>query len=372
MIWWLRNAILATGYRIFAKPVFFKRDPEQVHDRVTQIGRWLGRHVVTRYLVRGLFYSSNAQLGQTLSNIYWPNPVGLAAGFDKNAELVQILPEVGFGSLEIGSVTGEPCAGNPKPRLWRLPASRSLVVYYGLKNDGADQVCRRLNNYSGKIPLGISIAKTNSQATCDQQTGIEDYAKAYSAAIRCRTASYITINISCPNTFGGEPFTQPNALEHLLKRLNQMDRRLPWFIKLPCDLTADELRSLVAVARQYKVAGLICSNLTKQRTLPTIHDTAVPAQGGLSGKVVEPLANAMIEQLYRETKDEFIIVGCGGIFSAEDAYHKIKLGAHLLQLVTGMIYQGPQLISQINIGLGQQLQRDGYTTLAEARGKAVH
>jgi dihydroorotate dehydrogenase subfamily 2 len=364
----LRNGVMALGYQRVLKPLLFKRDPEAVHDRMTHLGHWAGEHRWSQASLRLAFGSSHPTLAQTFAGIQWPVPVGLAAGFDKNAELIGVLPAVGFGHIEIGSVTGQPCAGNAKPRLWRLPKSQSIAVYYGLKNDGAAAVCARLKNYHGSIPLGISIAKTNNQETCNEVAGIADYIKAYSAASVVKQAAYITINISCPNTFGGEPFTQPDKLDRLLHALDQQGRTLPWFLKLPCDVTPDQLRTLVAVARKYQVTGLICSNLTKRRGLPTIKDTNVPKQGGLSGKVVAPLADALIQQLYKETGDEFIIVGCGGIFSAEDAYHKIKLGAHLLQLVTGMIYQGPQLISQIHFGLETLLRRDGYTSLAEARG----
>lgn len=368
----LRNTLLATGYRLVAKPIFFRRDPEQVHDTVTRLGAWSGKYALTRLALHATFYSAHPRLRQTFAGITWPHPVGLAAGFDKDALLTRVLPNIGFGFMEIGSITGEPCAGNAKPRLWRLPESRSLVVYYGLKNDGAAVVCERIQRNHYPIPLGISIAKTNSQATCEESAGIADYAKAYRLAIATNVATYITVNISCPNAFGGEPFTDATSLDHLLTALTKLGRPLPLFLKLPSDLTPDELRALVTVARQHQVTGLICSNLTKQRSLPTIHNATVPAQGGLSGKIVEPLANKLIAQLYRETKDEFVIVGCGGIFSAEDAYHKIRLGAHLLQMITGMIYQGPQVISQIHTGLEQLLRRDGFASLAEARGRDAH
>lgn len=364
-----RNSLSAIGYRYIAKPIFFRHDPERVHDGVTRIGAWAGRHAVLRAGLRTAFYSHHPNLGQTLGGVRWPHPVGLAAGFDKDGLLTQILPQIGFGFMEIGSITGEPCAGNPKPRLWRLPKSRGLVVNYGLKNDGAATVTERLRQQHYSIPLGISLAKTNSQATCTEEAGIADYGKAYRLAIAAQVASYITINISCPNTFGGEPFTAAVPLDHLLTALTKRGRPLPLFLKLPSDLSPVELRELVTVARRHRITGLICSNLTKQRTLSTIHDSQVPQQGGLSGKIVEPLANQLIAQLYRETGNEFIIVGCGGIFSAEDAYRKIRLGAHLLQLITGMIYQGPQVISQIHCGLERLLQRDGFRSLAEARGQ---
>jgi dihydroorotate dehydrogenase len=241
-------------------------------------------------------------------------------------------------------------------------------VYYGLKNDGAAVVCDRLRGRAFPIPIGVSVAKTNSRETCDVPTGIADYAKAFGCAVD--VASYITVNISCPNTFGGEPFTDPTRLEALLTRLDQIPTDKPVFIKLSPDLTFSAVDELLDVAGRHRVHGIVCANLTKVRANERIKDADVPEQGGLSGKVVEPLADALIAHVYARAGERFTVIGVGGVFTAEDAYRKIRLGASLIQLITGMIYRGPQTISEINQGLVRLLRRDGFASVSEAVGTA--
>src|SRR3989338_8776954 len=161
----IRNRIIGGAYRRALKPLFFTLDPERVHDRMTATGVRMGRHAAMRRLARVLFTYAHPSLEQTMLGLRFVNPIGLAAGFDKNAELTDILPDVGFGFAEVGSVTCEPCEGNPKPRLWRLPQSQSIVVWYGLKNDGCEAIAARLTGRRFRIPVGISVAKTNSPAT---------------------------------------------------------------------------------------------------------------------------------------------------------------------------------------------------------------
>jgi len=337
-----------------------------VHDRMLGVGALLGRFSPTRWLTRASFFYSNPKLEQTILGIKFPNPIGLAAGFDKNAEITDILPDVGFGFEEVGSITGEACAGNPKKRLWRLPKSRSLVVYYGLKNDGCKIIRRRLEEKKFRIPLGISIAKTNSPATVEPEAGIADYAKAFRTF--ADFGAYLTVNISCPNAFGGEPFTDSEKLERLLARLDQIQTERPIFLKLAADLKDAELDAILAVAERHRVHGFVCTNLTKDRSNPLIKDEQVPEKGGLSGMVVQELSDRVIAQVYKKTQGKKIIMGCGGVFTAPDAYKKIRLGASLIQLITGMIYEGPQAISAINQGLVELLEKDGYENISAAIG----
>ncbi|OGI82047.1 hypothetical protein A3B93_02405 [Candidatus Nomurabacteria bacterium RIFCSPHIGHO2_02_FULL_42_24] len=174
-----RNYLLGGFYKLILKPIFFKSDPEVVHNHMTSVGIFLGKYVITRKLTGFLFRYSNPILEQKILGINFKNPIGLSAGFDKNANLTNILPEVGFGFAELGSITGEYCDGNPKPRLWRLKKSKSLVVYYGLKNDGCKIISKRLQNKKFKIPIGISVAKTNCKETVETEKAIVDYFKAY-------------------------------------------------------------------------------------------------------------------------------------------------------------------------------------------------
>ncbi len=343
------------------------QDPEVVHDRMTNVGQFLGSNIVTRKLTSAVLNYHNPILEQNVMGIKFKNPIGLAAGFDKDAHLTQILPEVGFGFEEIGSVTGEPCQGNPKPRLWRLKESQSLLVYYGLKNDGCQVIADRLEKLKFNFPIGTSIAKTNNKDTVDRQQGINDYAKAFRSFVEI--GDYYTINISCPNAFGGQPFTDAESFDQLMSTLDLIHTTKPVFVKLSPDLSQAEIDDLLIVASRHRVNGFVLTNLTKNRTNSNIKDTTIPDKGGMSGKVVQGLSDDLISYLYKKTNGKYIIMGCGGVFTAEDAYKKIKLGASLIQLITGMIYQGPQVISEINIGLVSLLKRDGYKNIAEAVGK---
>lgn len=367
--------MIATGlirafYRAVAKPIFFSQDPEVVHDRMCTLGEVLGRFRVTRRLTTSFLQYRDPSLVQDLAGIHFENPVGLAAGFDKNARLMGILPGVGFGFEEVGSITGEPCEGNPKPRLWRLPKSQGLVVYYGLKNDGCEKIASRLRGSRFRFPVGMSVAKTNAPSTIETQAGIADYAKAFRTLEPI--GDYMTVNVSCPNAFGGEPFTSPERLDLLLTALDAIPTTKPVFLKMPADITTEVLDQLVAVADRHRVQGLILTNLTKKRDNPMIRPEEIMGitVGGISGKPVFERSNALISHLYRSTKGRYVIIGCGGIFSAEDAYEKIRQGASLVQLITGMIFEGPQLIGEINRGLVRLLKRDGFANIREAIGSA--
>lgn len=362
-------SILRTVYKHTFKPVAFRFDPESVHDLILGVGKWLGQTAVGRGLVRQLFFYPNPMLEQTLAGIRFANPIGLAAGFDKNAELLHILPAVGFGFVEVGSITGEPCTGNPRPRLWRVPEAQSLLVYYGLKNDGAAAIGQRLRGKQFDIPVGISIAKTNNQVCAEREAGIRDYVQAHQ--LTADIGAYTTVNISCPNAFGGQPFTDPESLDELLTALDKVATTKPVFVKLSPDLSEEAVDSLLEVVAQHRVHGIICSNLTKDHRNGRVVHLSLPAQGGFSGKVQEAASNAQLRYVYVKTRGKYILVGCGGVFSAADAYQKIRLGASLIQLITGMVFEGPSLIGEINAGLAQLLKRDGYASIADAVGADV-
>ncbi|MDO8657747.1 MAG: quinone-dependent dihydroorotate dehydrogenase [Candidatus Levybacteria bacterium] len=389
----LRNNVFGFFYKEILKRIFFRLDPEIVHDRMNLNGQFLGKYLITRKLTSLLFSYSNKSLEQNILGIKFKNPIGLSAGFDKDANLTDILPCVGFGFAEVGSITGEPCEGNPKPRLFRLKKSQSLVVYYGLKNKGAEEISNRLKNKRFNIPVGISIAKTNNKETCELSAGIKDYVKAYKAF--ANIGAYITINISCPNTYGGQPFTDSEKLDKLLFEIDKIPTKKPIFLKVSPDLSKKEIDAILEVAKNHKVDGFVCTNLTKNRNNKKILDKDVPKVGGISGKVVEDLSNELISYIYKSChpgeattsigsrfardsiaslqndngkKREYIIIGVGGVFSAEDAYKKIKSGANLIQMITGIIYEGPQVISEINQGLVKLLKNDNYSNISKAVG----
>jgi len=229
-------------------------------------------------------------------------------------------------------------------------------VYYGLKNDGAQAIATRLSGKPMAFPVGISIAKTNCPATVDTAAGIADYIQA--AEYMKDIGDYVTLNISCPNAYGGEPFTDPKKLDQLLHAYRALKIHKPVFLKLAAELSQEALDAIIDVGEAYDIDGYICTNLKKQEGV----------QGGMSGKLVQEESDDMVSYVYKKVQGKRIVIGCGGIFSAEDAYRKIKLGASLVQLITGMIFEGPQVVGEINAGLTKLLKADGYTHISEAIG----
>ena len=364
----IRNKIEKIIYKYLVKRIFFLIDPETTHNMLVRIGKTLGTNAITRGLTASCFRYRNKKLEQDILGIHFGNTIGLSAGFDKNAHLTDILPAVGFGFEEIGSITAEPCAGNPKPRLWRLPKSQAIIVNYGLMNDGSKAIAQKLRKKNFKIPIATSIAKTNCLETADTNKGIEDYAKGFKEFTNI--GDLFVVNISCPNAFGGQPFTDKKRLQKLLQRLDKIKTKKPVFLKISPDLSHKEMNDIIAVAKKHRIHGFILTNLSKKREHWKIPDKELPSKGSISGKAVEKMSNDLLAYTYKKTKGQFILVGCGGVFSAEDAYTKIKLGASLVQLITGMIFEGPQVISEINQGLVKLLKQDRYKNISEAVGSA--
>lgn len=329
---------------------------------MTATGEFLGKSRVTRGLTRWMFDYADKSLEQNILGISFVNPIGLSAGFDKDARLMDILPSVGFGFEEAGSFTAKAYDGNPKPRLYRLPKQKTLRVNYGLKNFGAKAVHEKMTGKKFVFPVGISIAKTNTPQTAQVKVGIEDYFFTYSTFQDI--GSYFAINISCPNTCEEKPiFAVPENLNLLLAKIFSIPKTKPVFIKLSPDLPEPQLQEILEICRNYPVDGFVCSNLTK------VNKFNHYGKGGFSGKAVENLSNALIAKVYKFYDGKKIIMGSGGVFNAEDAYKKIKLGASLIQLITGMIFMGPQVISEINYGLVKLLKKDGYKNISEAVGQ---
>ena len=303
-IFYFRNSLIRFKYKYFLKPVLFKFYPETTHDSIVSFGSFLGRDIFLRNLTRFFFDYQNPLLEQKILGIKFANPIGLAAGFDKNAHLVDILPSVGFGFVEVGSITGKPCHGNQKPRLWRLQKSKGLVVHYGLKNDGCVAISNKLRGRKFVIPVGTNIAKTNSNKTVGLDAGVSDYVKAFSKFTDI--GAYFTINISCPNAYGGQPFTDPKRLEKLLSKIDKISTRKPIFLKLSPDLTKSEVDAILTVVSKHKIDGFVCTNLTKNRNNKKIAEKNIPDVGGISGKVVEDLSNELISYIFKKTNFPWI------------------------------------------------------------------
>ena len=361
-------------YQKVAKPLLFMQKPDSVHERLLIIGTKIQNIRVVQNIIHfSLAYSNNSYLRQKVLGIQFINPVGLSAGFDKNFELLPLLKSVGFGFMEGGSLTFEPCIGNPKPWFYRLPKTKSLVVNAGLANQGVKTIIKRIMLYPkstfDNFPINISVAKTNSKQASSETDAIEDYLGSLIQIKKSGVGDIITLNISCPNTYGGEPFTSPSRLEHLLKQVDRLHINKPIFIKMPSDLNWTEFDKLLQVVIKHQISGLTISNLAKDRGQIKLMDPLPKSvKGNLSGKPTWDLSNNLIKQTYQKYGDRFIIIGVGGIFSAEDAYTKIKLGASLVELITGIIFEGPQLVGRINYDLVKLLKKDGYKSVHEAIG----
>ncbi|HEY6736081.1 MAG TPA: quinone-dependent dihydroorotate dehydrogenase [Candidatus Saccharimonadia bacterium] len=363
-----------TLYTGVAKPLLFRRPPDAVHADMVRLASRAQRLTPLRQAVaRSWAYHNPALLSQQLAGLTFTNPVGLSAGFDKNFELVPLMRALGFGFMEGGSLTYEVCAGNPRPWFYRLPQSRSLVVNAGLANQGVERIGRRLQGYPRDLftgfPLNISVAKTNSPAAASDEAAIADYCGSLSHLASANLGQLYTLNISCPNTFGGQPFTTSARLERLLAAVDDLRLTRPVFIKMPSHLDWPAFNELTAVAaRHASVTGLTISNLAYREQVKL--DDALPETipGKLSGRPTWERSNQLIRATRLAYGDRFLIIGVGGIFSAADAYTKIRLGANLVELITGLIYEGPALIGQINHGLAELLARDGYTNIGQAVG----
>lgn len=362
--------VMGKIYEALVKPLFFLIPPETIHDIMIFFGHLVGRCWCARTLLKSIFYFKNEKLHQNIRGINFHSPVGLSEGFDKDAKLLAVLPSLGFGFTQVGTVTLLPYAGNPKPRLTRLPKSKAILVNYGLKNDGVEIITRRIKSY-GKvdIPYSVSIGKTNSCDTVDIDAGIADYFGGLERCMKENVGDFYTINISCPNTFGGEPFTTPVKLDKLFIEFSKLRITKPIFVKMPINLNWHEFSDLLKVLVNHQVTGVIIGNLNKDFSDPHVKDEIAPnAKGGISGKPTTDICNGLISQTYQNYGDKLTIIGVGGIFSGADAYEKIKLGASLVQLITGLIYQGPQLVSQINSDLVNFIHKDGYNNISEAVG----
>lgn len=359
-------------YKKILKPIFFLFEPEFTHVFFTFFGEVLGKSRICRSITRKICNFSHPSLATEVCGIKFPNPIGLSAGFDKDLRLTQIIPEVGFGFMEVGAITHLPYDGNPGRHLVRLPKDEALIVYYGLKNKGSEEIHKMVKNISFKIPTGINIAKTN-RADIKGDKSVEDYVNTY--RLLSPYFAYSTINISCPNAQDGCTFQDnDDLLSKLLTALSREKKSGPVFLKISNHLQEKQVDKILSIVDQHKfVDGFVISNLSKDRSSLNLKSSkeslAMLPEGGISGKPIKQKTDHLISYVYNKTGGKYIIIGVGGVFSAEDAYEKIKAGASLVQLITGMIYEGPLLIRKINKGLVNLLERDGFKNISEAVGK---
>ncbi len=303
-------------------------------------------------------------LRQSLFGLNFANPVGLAPGFDKNAEAILGLSRQGFGFLELGTVTPQPQDGNPKPRMFRLLRDEAVINRLGFNNKGLDEYCKNLHSAPHTLPLGANIGKNK-----DTENALDDYLLCLEAV--APLADYVTINISSPNTAGLRDLQGKHALEALLTGLiekrDTLARRVPLLLKIAPDLTPQDKEDIAAIALDKHIDGLIISNTTVDRPL-SLQSRWRAEKGGLSGRPLFAPSTQMLGEIYKLTGGKIPLIGVGGISSGADAYAKIRAGASLVQLYSALVYQGFDLVSQINRDLAALLAKDGFAAISEAIG----
>ena len=367
-------SVISKIYRYFLKPILFKQDPEIVHKAIVLLGEVLGRFKIANFIISTFYFSKSKKLKQQIAGISFKSPIGLAAGFDYEGRLTQSLAPWGFGFQTIGTITNMPYKGNPRPILGRLPKSLSLMVNKGFKNPGAKAIIVKLNRLRFPIPVGISIGRTNSREMATLSECITDIISAFKHFENSRVShSYYELNISCPNLYGDVTFYPPKNLSALLSEIDKLQIKRPIFIKMPIEKTDKEVLIMLNVIAKHSPTGVIFGNLQKNRNNPSLVQSEVSKfpTGNFSGKPTYVRSNELISLAYKNYKDRFIIIGCGGIFSANDAYEKIKRGASVLQLITGLIFVGPQLVAQINSELIDLLKNDGFENIKDAVGSKM-
>ena len=339
-------------YKAIFKPILFKLDAEFVHDCATHIGGFLGQSDILLGIISKNFRYDSPKLSKTVLGVDFKNPVGIAAGFDYNGKMANVFESFGFGFNTIGTVTAKPYEGNPKPRLKRLPKSQALLVNKGFKSLGADMVEKILDSqtYSGKT-LGLSVGSSNLPEVNTIDLAIEDYVYTFLKFKNKDYIKYFELNISCPNTSMLESFTDLTNYTNLLKRVKDLNIEKPIFVKMPNELDIEKTSELVKISLTYNIKGFIFSNLVKDRTNPLIDKQEMQSiqsvKGNISGKPTEPNSTKLIAEIRKRFGSEISIIGCGGIFTPEDAKNKLDAGADLVQLITGMIYEGPIIAKKI-------------------------
>lgn len=346
----------------YIKPALFKLEPEHAH-KAAIIALQMGVAPNGRL--------SNKGLNQTVFGLDFDNPIGVAAGFDKNAEVPNEIVKVGFGFAEIGSVTPRPQAGNPKPRIFRVPEYTGVINRMGFNNDGHVAVLNnmrnvRMNKKSGQIGVNIGANKDSDDFIADYELGIETF---------YNVADYFVANISSPNTPGLRALQSKESLQQLVERIcakrtkmaAQFDKKIPLLLKIAPDLTNEDIDDIAAIVLASELDGVIVSNTTIRRDFIAGHVHENEA-GGLSGKPLFEFSTHMLARFYQATKGKIPLIGTGGVYDGQSAYAKICAGATLVQLYSCLIYTGTGIIDDLRQGILDGLKRDGFNTIERAIG----
>ncbi|MGI0491699.1 quinone-dependent dihydroorotate dehydrogenase [Alkalinema pantanalense CENA528] len=369
-------------YSTIVRPILFsglKADPEWLHHQTLERLHWLDAKApmsLRLWLMQrmeAIYGLSEPRLNQTLWDCPFTNPIGLAAGFDKDGMAAGIWPAFGFGFAEVGTVTAQAQPGNPKPRLFRLMDDWAALNRMGFNNQGATALAHQLSGHRARpqqFPIGINLGKSKI-------TPLEEAAQDYLASFQQLKAlgDYFVVNVSSPNTPGLRSLQSIDQLEPIFAALQQENcDRKPLLVKIAPDLADEDIRAVVDLAQQYQLAGMIATNTTIRRdglTTKILAATGKSVQeeaGGISGAPVKARSTEVIRLIYQQTQGRLPIVGVGGIFTAEDAWEKITAGASLLQVYTGWIYEGPGMVKRILQGLVQKMDAVGLVSISDAVG----
>jgi dihydroorotate dehydrogenase len=340
------------------KPLLFRIPAETTHAWFHRLLRGVQRTPL-RSVVADRYTVADDRLESTAFGHSFPNPVGIAAGFDKNARIVPGLRALGFGFVEAGGVTADPQAGNPRPRLFRLPEDGALINRMGLNNDGAAAVGDRLAGTDVDIPVGVNIAKSEHVDPADAPA---DYRRTYREV--ASGADFFVVNVSCPNSQGFEELQNREAMAGIFDELVDAGAG-PLLVKLSPDLPPPAIDDALAIVEEFDLDGVVATNTTQGRPASLRSPNRVE-EGGLSGDPIESTATEMVAYVARRTSVP--VVGVGGVSTAADAYRKIRAGASLVQLYTGLVYRGPAIAREINRGLLELLERDGFGSIQAAVG----
>lgn len=366
-------------YKLVIRPVLFtglKTDPEWLYQRTISALSWLENsphHPVTKStqnLLQNSLCLSDERLAQKLWGLQFRNPVGLAAGFDKDGVAANVWTNFGFGFAEVGTVTFHAQPGNPRPRLFRLPQDRAALNRMGFNNSGAAMMAKRLQNAAHLIPIGVNLGKSKI-------TPLEAAASDYLESFRLlkELGDYFVVNVSSPNTPGLRSLQNTTELSSILDALQQENQASkPICVKIAPDLEWEEIAAIVEIAQRYKLAGMIATNTTISRdriTTKILAQTGKPVTeeaGGISGLPVRDRATEIIRFIYQQTQGQLPIIGVGGIFTAQDAWEKIIAGASVVQVYTGWIYEGPLMVRRILQGLLLKLEEHKLNSIVDAVG----
>lgn len=360
-------------YQKLIRPLLFRCDPEWAHQHAI---KWSARaqRIPGWTSCCGWFHQvSDPRLCIDLAGIPLPNPIGLAAGYDKSGQAISAMASLGFGHVEIGSISRSPSPGNPQPRLWRLAADQAVCVHYGLPNDGATAVADHLSKQRITVPLGINLVNTNHGAGApadDVETILQDYVD--SAKTLATHASYLMLNLSCPNTCDGQAFFADHVrLVELLERIRTVTANVPVFLKISPDGNDADLEQLLSAVDPFEFVKGFMFNLSPARRseLASPRKQWEDLPGAISGPPTKRWMQERVASLYRMIdKDRHQIIAAGGVSNGDDAYEMLRAGASAVQLLTALIYQGPGVVRRINQGLLKRIERDGIDSLSQIIG----